>query len=416
MNLYLIFILTILITEYLLSLVIDTLNLRNASPVLPKEFEGFYDAEKYKKSQSYLQETTKFSLLKGGFTTVILILFIVAGGFRWMDEFARNFHLSEILTGLIFAGILMLLFQAFSIPFAYYRTFVIEEKYGFNKTTKKTFFLDLVKGLTLGLVIGGIIFAVIIYFFEIYQQWAWFYSWIAVVTFEIFMMFIAPVVIMPLFNKFIPLEEGTLKRAIEDYAESQNFLLKGIFKMDASKRSAKSNAFFTGFGKFRRIVLFDTLIEKHTTEELVSVLAHEIGHYKKKHIMKQLLLSIVASGTMFYVLSFFIGNRGLFDAFSIREVSVYGSLILFSFLYGPIHFIFSIIENIFSRKYEYEADYYAVLTYRQPRQFILALKKLSVDNLSNLTPHPLKVFFEYSHPPVLKRINAIALCSQDREQ
>jgi STE24 endopeptidase len=214
-------------------------------------------------------------------------------------------------------------------------------------------------------------------------------------------------VILPLFNKFIPLEESELKTAIQNYAKEQNFALAGIFKIDASRRSTKSNAFFTGFGKFRRVALFDTLIQKHTIDELVSVLAHEIGHYKKKHFLKGMLLSIITTGLMLFVLSFFISNNGLFAAFRMQHLSIYASLIFFGFLYSPINFILSTFSNVISRKHEYEADKFAVLTYRKPQSAITALKKLTVDNLSNLTPHPLKIFLDYSHPPILKRISAI---------
>jgi STE24 endopeptidase len=212
---------------------------------------------------------------------------------------------------------------------------------------------------------------------------------------------------MPLFNKYTPLEEGELKSAIENYAKEQKFALAGIFKMDASKRSTKSNAFFTGFGKFRRIALFDTLIQKHTTDELVSVLAHEIGHYKKRHFIKGIILSVITTGIMFFILSFFINNKGLFDAFKMQNLSIYASLVFFGFLYSPINLFISIFSNIISRKHEYEADSFAVETYKKPESFITALKKLTVDNLSNLTPHPLKVFLDYSHPPILKRIEQI---------
>ncbi|MDD4183191.1 MAG: M48 family metallopeptidase, partial [Candidatus Omnitrophica bacterium] len=236
---------------------------------------------------------------------------------------------------------------------------------------------------------------------------AWVYCWIAVTGFQLFLLFIAPVVIMPLFNKYTPLENGELKSAIENYAKEQKFALAGVFKMDASRRSTKSNAFFTGFGKFRRIALFDTLIQKHTVDELVSVLAHEIGHYKKKHFVKGIILSVITTGIMFFILSFFINNQGLFGAFKMQSLSIYASLIFFGFLYSPINLFISIFSNIISRKHEYEADAFAITTYKKPESFIIALKKLTVDNLSNLTPHPLKVFLDYSHPPVLKRIEAI---------
>lgn len=407
MNIYLVIILVILIGEYILGLIVESLNIGYASPVLPEEFEGFYDAKEYRKAQNYLRESTNFQLIKDGISTFAIVVFILAGGFNFVDRLARSFGLGIILTGLIFAGILLLASQILSIPFSAYHTFAIEEKYGFNRTSVKTFILDIVKSWILGVIIGGIIFAAVIWFFDKMERWAWAYCWICVTLFQLFLMFIAPTAIMPLFNKFVPLEDSELKKAIEEYANSQNFKMKGIFKMDASRRSAKSNAFFTGFGKYRRIALFDTLIEKHTADELVSVLAHEIGHYKKRHIIKGTLLSIINAGLMFFILSFFINNKGLFSAFKMDEVSIYASLVFFGFLYIPISFLLSIFANTLSRKYEYDADSFAVRTYKEPQAMILALKKLTVDNLMNLTPHPLKVFLQYSHAPVLKRIEAI---------
>ncbi len=407
MSIYLIIILVILIGEYFLDLVIERLNIQTASPELPKEFEGYYDGEKYKKSQDYLRENTNFSLIKDTIWTTITILFILAGGFNFVDRIARGFNQSYIITGLIFVGIIMLGSLLLSIPFSAYHTFVIEEKFGFNKTTVRTFVMDIIKSILLGAIIGGIVFSFIVWFFYKTGIWAWVDCWIGVTVFQLFLTFIAPVVIMPLFNKFTPLEDGELKEEIEKYAKSQNFKMKGIFKMDASKRSSKSNAFFTGFGKYRRIALFDTLIQKHTVGELVSVLAHEIGHYKKKHIIKTIVLSILTTGLMFFILSFFINNEGLFAAFKMEQTSIYAGLLFFGFLYAPISLILSIFANLLSRRYEYEADKFALTTHKKGEEMITALKKLTVDNLSNLTPHPLMVFFHYSHPPVLKRIEAI---------
>lgn len=407
MNIYLMIILFILIGNYLLDIVLETLNVRHVKTELPKEFVGYYDAEKYKKAQNYLKENTRFGIITDTITTPILLVFILIGGFNFVDQIARNFQFGSILTGLIFAGILMFASQILSIPFSIYSTFVIEEKYGFNRTTVKTFILDILKSWLLTVIIGGSIFLVILWFFNKAGDWAWVYCWIAVVLFQIILTFIAPIVIMPLFNKFFPLEDGELKTGIENYAKSQHFKMKGVFKMDASKRSTKSNAFFTGFGKFRRIVLFDTLIKKHTVDELVSVLAHEMGHYKKKHILKSILISIITTGLMFFILSLFINNQGLFSAFKMQHTSIYASLFFFAFLYTPINMVISIFSNILSRKHEYEADTYAVTTYGKPESMISALKKLTVDNLSNLTPHPLKVFLNYSHPPVLERIQSM---------
>ena len=407
MNIYLIIIVVVLIGEYLFDIFVESKNIKHASPELPREFAGYYDSEKYKTSQNYLVDNTRFSLVKGGVSTVLITAFILFGGFNAIDRMARGFGLGSIFTGLIFAGLLMLISQMISLPFSIYHTFVIEEKYGFNRTTVKTFILDIFKGWMLTLILGGTAFAGIVWFFERSGSFSWLYCWIAITVFQLFLTFLAPVIILPLFNKFIPLEDGELKSAIQDFARSQDFHLQGLFKMDASKRSTKSNAFFTGFGKFRRIALFDTLIERQTVEELVSVLAHEIGHYKKKHITKGILLSIGTTGLLFLLLSFFINNAGLFEAFRMQETSVYASLIFFGFLFSPIQFFLSIVTHRLSRKYEYEADAFAIETYKQPEAFINALKKLSVDNLSNLTPHPLKVFLEYSHPPVLERIKVI---------
>jgi len=400
-------ILAILIGEYLLNLIVDTKNMRYLKTDLPEEFSDYYDREKYRKSQEYLKENTRFGFITDSIATPVTIAFILFGGFNLVDQFARSFHLGTIPTGLIFAGVLMFASQLMAIPFSIYSTFVIEEQYGFNKTTPRTFVLDILKAWVLAAVIGGILFSVVLWFFEEAGPWAWAYCWIAVTLFQVFLLFVAPVVIMPIFNKFVPLEDGELRAAIDEYAKKQDFKLKGVFTMDGSKRSTKSNAFFTGFGRFRRIVLFDTLIEKQTTDELVSVLAHEMGHYKKKHILKSIVISILTTGLMFYILSIFINNRELFTAFQMQHTSIYASLFFFGFLYVPIEITLSIFGNMLSRRHEYEADGYAVATYRKPQSMITALKKLSVDNLSNLTPHPLKVFLTYSHPPVLERIRAI---------
>ena len=407
MNAYLVFILAILIGSYILDVIVEILNIRHLKTELPEEFAGYYDAEKYQTAQRYLKENTRFGLITETLFTPLTIAFILLGGFNYVDALARSFNLGPIPTGLVFTGILLFVSQLIHIPFSAYATFVIEEKYGFNRTTLKTFILDIVKGWLLTALIGGIVFSVILWFFEKTGTWAWLYCWGAVTVIQLFLSFIAPVVIMPLFNKFIPLKESELKAAIEEYARAQAFKMKGVFTMDASKRSSKSNAFFTGFGRFRRIVLFDTLIEKHTVHELVSVLAHEMGHYRKKHILKSVLISIATTGLMFFIMSLFINNKGLFAAFRMEHTSIYASLLFFGFLYAPIEMVLSIAGTMLSRKHEYEADAYAVTTHCKPDAMITALKKLSVDNLSNLTPHPLKVFLSYSHPPVLERIKAI---------
>jgi len=416
MNFYLIIILAIILGSYLLELFVERLNLRNLKTELPEEFTGYYDQARYKKSQEYLIENTRFSLINSSITTPVTIAFILLGGFNLVDRFARGYNLDAIPTGLVFTGALLLASQLLELPFSIYDTFVIEEKFGFNRTTPKTFILDILKSWLLTGLIGGLALYGIIWFFESSGKWAWLYCWIAVTAFQLLLTFLAPVIIMPLFNKYTPLKKEDLREEIENYAKSESFKMKGVYQMDGSRRSTKSNAFFSGFGRFRRIVLFDTLIEKHTTSELVSVLAHEMGHYKKGHIWKSMILSFLTFGFMFYILSLFINNRQLFSAFRMEETSVYASLVFFGFLYGPIDTVLSIFANAFSRRNEYEADSFAVKTYGNPAAMIEALKKLTVDNLSNLTPHPVKVFLSYSHPPVLERIRAIRGMSCSDEQ
>ncbi len=404
---YLTIIIVFLLLSFCINSLADFLNVKNMSDVLPEEFAGYYDKEKYKKSQNYLKDRTKFSFISSTFFLAISISFILAGGFNYVDVFARSFGYGEIVSGIIFTVALVLILEILQTPFSAYSTFVIEEKYGFNKTSLKTFVSDIIKNLALMFVIGTPVFSLIIWFFIKYGSVAWVYASVTVILFELLITFIAPVFIMPLFNKYVPLEDGELKNELENYAKEQNFKMKGLYKMDGSKRSTKTNAFFTGFGKFRRIVLFDTLIERHTVQELVSVLAHEMGHYKKGHILKFMIMSFFNTIIIFFLLSLFIGNQALFDAFKMQTVSVYGALIFFGFLYTPISMFLSVVQNVISRKYEYEADKYSVTTYKNPQSMIEALKKLSVDNLSNLTPHKFKVFMEYSHPTVLDRIKAI---------
>jgi STE24 endopeptidase len=407
MNPYLILILGILMGAYLLDAVVAVLNARHAKPDLPEEFVGYYPADRYRRSQEYLKENTRFKIISNTVFSALVIAFILLGGFQVVDQFARGFELGPVLTGLIFAGAILLVAQLVQIPFSIYDTFVIEERYGFNRTTPKTFFLDILKVWALVAVIGGVAFSVVLWVFQVGGSWAWAYCWAAVTLFQILITFVAPVVILPLFNKFTPLESGSLRQAIQDYAGSQDFKQKGIFTMDGSRRSAKTNAFFTGFGRFRRIVLFDTLMERHAADEIVAILAHEMGHHKNRHILKSTFLSILTTGLMFFFLSFFINNQGLFSAFRMEETSIYASLFFFGFLYAPMDMVLSVFGNALSRRHEYQADAYVVRTYERPQSLIRALKKLSVENLVNLTPHPLTVFLTFSHPPVLERIKAI---------
>lgn len=407
MNIFTIIILAAILIDFTLGIISNRLNLKALTKELPDEFKDVYDEETYAKSQEYTRVNTKFGFITGTFDLLLLLVFWFAGGFNWLDQWARGFEFDVIGTGLIFIGALVVAKMIISLPFNIYSTFVIEERFGFNKTDAKTFLTDLIKGLALSIIIGGPLLAGIIAFFEYGGTWAWVYAWLAVTAFSLVMQYIAPTWIMPLFNKFEPLEAGELRRAIEEYAEKVNFPLKGIYVMDGSKRSSKSNAFFTGFGKNKRIALYDTLIEKHTTEELVAVLAHEIGHYKKKHIIKNMVISILHTGIMFGLLSIFLQVPALFDAFFMEAMSVYAGLLFFGLLYSPVETILGIFMQKLSRRHEYEADQYAAVTIGDKEEMVNVLKKLSKDNLSNLTPHPFYVFLNYSHPPALDRINAI---------
>ena len=407
MNIYGLIILVTLLAGFILDIITNLLNLRSLKGELPDEFKGVFDAEEYKRSQAYTRVHTRFGFLTSTVSLAATLIFWFAGGFNAIDLMVRGWDPGPIFTGLIYIGILILMRSLLGLPFSIYNTFVIEERFGFNKTTPKTFMLDILKGLLLGIILGGPLLAALLFFFDFAGAFAWLYCWIGTTVFTLVVQFVAPTWIMPLFNKFTPMEEGELHRAITDYADKVSFPLKGIYVMDGSKRSTKSNAFFTGFGKNKRIALFDTLIERHSTPELVSVLAHEIGHYKKKHILKSMVISILHMGIMFYLLSIFISHPGLFEAFYMQHQSVYAGLIFFGMLYAPIELVLSVFMQIFSRRNEYEADRYAAETTGNAGPMVEALKKLSLHNLSNLRPHPLYVFLNYSHPPVLQRIEAL---------
>jgi len=407
MSIYLVVIITFILLSFLLNLTVDRLNLSCIQTSLPEEFKGWYDTEKYKKAQRYLRETTGFSQLHSTAYTVLTITFILLGGFNLIDTAVRGLELGSILTGLVYTGVLLAASGLLNLPFTVYEKFVIEARYGFNRTRVTTFVTDILKICLLSALLGGPLLALVLWFFEQAGPQAWLYCWAALCTFQLCILVAAPVIIMPLFNTFTPVPEGALQDTIGAYARSQGFKIKGLFTMDGSKRSSKSNAFFSGIGRFRRVVLFDTLLEKHNLPELLAVVAHEIGHYKKRHILTQLCMSWAVSGCMFFLLSVFLENPELFAAFGMEHVSIYASLVFFGFLYAPVDMLLSIAANALSRRNEYEADRFAADTTGRPEALINALKKLSVDNLSNLTPHPLKVVTAYAHPPVLERIRAL---------
>ncbi len=407
MTFWLIFILAVIVLHYLLDVTVSVLNLKALSKNLPEEFQDIFDTGKYRESQEYTTATTHLALFENSVSTLLTICFLLLGGFNFVDQFARSFLFNEIVTGLIFTFTLLLLSFMIGLPFSIYSTFRVEARFGFNRTTVTTFVADIVKGLLLAVAIGTPVLALILWFFKNSGSYGWLFCWIGLICFGIVLQFLAPVLIMPLFNKFTPLDDNQLKQKIEAYADRENFRLKGIFTMDGSKRSSKLNAFFTGFGRFRKIVFFDTLLNKLSNDEILAVLAHEMGHFKKRHIWKMVAASVLQTGLMFYLLSFFINNTGLFQAFRMEELSIYASLVFFAFIYSPLNTIISIFFNYLSRIHEFEADRYAAETTGKPETLIDGLKKLSRENLSNLTPHPLMVFFSYSHPPVLSRIRTL---------
>jgi STE24 endopeptidase len=385
----------------------DLLNLKALRTRLPRALEGWYPGEVYQKSQAYLRARTRFGWIAGGFDLLVLLLFWFGGGFAFLDERARHLGWPMLWTGLIYIGALIGLKALLTAPFSAYATFVIEQRFGFNQTTWGTYIKDLIKSVVLAVLLGAPLLAAVLAFFQYAGANAWWLCWLATVAFMLLVQYIAPTWIMPWFNRFDSLQDGPLRGAIMDYARRIDFKLDDIFVMDGSRRSSKSNAFFTGFGRHKRIVLFDTLIQKHSVDELVAVLAHEMGHYKERHILKNLLIGILQAGAMFYILSFFITYKGLFDAFYVPQVSVHAGLVFFGMLYAPLDGLIGLAVQAISRHHEYAADRFAVKTTGRRQVLITALKKLSVHNLSNLQPHPLYVFLNYSHPPLLQRIKAI---------
>ena len=408
MNIFLAIIVGTIVFEYVLIFFSRQLNLKSLTTILPKEFIGFYDENEYAKSQNYTRTNSKFEHISSTFNLLLILVVIYFGLFDTLDQIVRSLEYSPILTGLIFFSIITIINDILTTPFSLYSIFVIEEKFGFNKSTPKLYIMDKLKSYLLLLILGLPIISLILYFFESSNN-AWIYVWILMSLLSIIMPKIYTQFIAPMFNEFTPLEEGKLKDLITTYANDINFPLTEIYVVDGSKRSAHSNAYFTGFGKNKRIVLFDTLMDNHTNEEILAILAHEVGHYKKKHILKSMALSIIHSGIMLYVLNLFIKMPDLHRAFGMtaNEPSIYAGLIFFALLYAPIELVLAIIFNFISRKHEFEADEFSALTLRNTSHLILGLKNLTVKNLGNLTPHPFSVFLSYSHPPVLDRIHAL---------
>ena len=407
MNTYAFIVLVALASEYILSIVTSLLNIQAMTPRVPHEFRSVYDEGTYRQSQVYTRARTRFGLIQSTLSLTVLLFFWQIGGFEWLDRVARELAAGPVATGLVFVGTLVAGSTALGLPFRIYSTFVIEERFGFNRTTAATFTLDLVKGLLLGGLLGATLLSIVLFLFELTGSLAWLWCWGATTIFLLLAQFIAPTWIMPLFNTFTPLGAGELKDALITYSQAARFPLEGVFVIDGSRRSAKANAFFTGFGKHKRIALFDTLIAKQTTAELVAVVAHEVGHYRRGHILRNLVFGIAHTGVLFWVLSLCLKQQGLFEAFGVAEPSVHAGLVFFSLLFTPVELVLSVLVHRFSRQYEFEADAFAAETTGSAEPLVSALKKLSADNLSNLTPHPLEVYLHHSHPPVLQRIDAL---------
>ena len=399
-------ILGLLLADFIFERFLAYLNSTQWSDQLPEELAGIYDEEKYRKQQAYEKANSRFSLLTSSFSFLLMFLMLLFAGFAFVNQIALSFSTYPILVALVFFGILLFASDLLNTPFSVYDTFVIEEKFGFNKTTPKTFVLDKLKGWLLAAVIGGGLLALIIYIYQLTTSSFWIYSWLVISGFSIFMVLFYSNLIVPLFNKQSPLPEGDLKMAIRNFSDKVGFKLDNIFVIDGSKRSTKANAYFTGFGAKKRIVLYDTLINDLTVNELVAVLAHEIGHYKKKHVIWSLLIGILQTGIVLFLFSLFVGSPALSAALGIDQPSFHIGLIAFGILYSPISMITGLAMNIFSRKNEYEADAFAAKWFDK-NELSSALKKLSVKNLSNLRPHPVYVYFHYSHPTLLQRLNAL---------
>ena len=392
----------ILIISFIVDQILDALNAKHYNDTIPEVLNDVYDKEEYQKSQDYKKTNYKFSLLTAAFSLVSTLAFFFLDGFAFIDALARSLSTNEIVITLIFFGIIMLGSDILTTPFSYYKTFVIEEKFGFNKTTKKLFIADKLKGWLMMVVVGGAILALLTWFYQTTGNTFWIYAWALITVFTLFMNLFYSRLIVPLFNKQTPLESGSLRDAISNYAQTVGFNLDKIFVIDGSKRSTKANAYFSGFGSEKRVTLYDTLINDLEEEEIVAVLAHEVGHYKKKHIIFNLVASLLLTGFTLYILSLLISNPLLSEALGVSKPSFHIGLIAFGILYSPISTITGLIMNWFSRKFEYQADDYAKNTYKA-EPLITSLKKLSKNSLSNLTPHPAYVFMHYSHPTLLER-------------
>ena len=401
-----ILLISIIIFNFIKDSFLDYLNSKHFKNKIPEIISDVYNKSKYLKSQEYKKTQYEFSKFSRIFSLITILLFFYLDGFLIIDNLLRNYFESSILISLFFFGIIFFASEILNFPFSIYFTFVIEEKYGFNKTNLKTFITDKLKSWGLTILFGGGILSFIIFQFEMIGNKFWIIAWIFISGLSIIINGLYAQIIVPLFNKQSKLEEGELRTEIEKYAKKVGFDLSNIFVIDGSRRSTKANAYFSGFGKQKRVTLYDTLINKLTNSQIVAVIAHEIGHYKKNHIIFNLLFSFIQTGIMLYILSLFVYQPVFSEALGISNHSFHIGLIAFSILYNPISEIFSLIFNLFSRKFEYQADEYAKKTF-DGKYLIEALKTLSKDSLSNLTPHPKYVWWHYSHPTLFERITRL---------
>lgn len=393
----------ILIAQYVVDTLLDYLNAKKFDEPIPEELSDVFEHSEYQRSQAYKRDNYRFGVLSDTFSLILTLAFLFFGGFEILDNWVSGITTSQILQALLFFGVLGLGSNLLSIPFSYYQTFVIEEKYGFNKTSLATFIKDILKGWLLTVLIGGGLLALVIWFLQWTGSYFWLYAWAIFGLLMVFFNLFYSKLIVPLFNKQRPLESGDLKHSIENYAQKIGFELENIFVIDGSKRSTKSNAYFSGFGKQKRITLFDTLINDLHEDEIVAVLAHEVGHYKRNHIVINLVVGLLLTGFTLFLLSIFVNNPNLSLAIGVSKPSFHAALIGFVLLYSPISAITGLAMNYLSRKFEFQADDYAKETFKG-EPLITSLKKLSKNSLSNLTPHPAYVFMNYSHPPLAQRI------------
>lgn len=402
---------TILVMSYLFNFWLGRLNHLSASSPVPDRLSSVYDNVKYRKQQNYDSENYRFGLLSGFLSFAAVLGILVSGGFGVLDKFTGNITDNTIVHSVLFFAVIALASDILSLPLQIYHTFVIEAKYGFNKTTVKTFILDKLKGWLLGALIGGGLLIFVIYLFEATGAWFWVLAWITMTVFSLFLNYFYSTLILPLFNKLSPLDPGELYDSLMNYAQKVDFSLKNVYVINGSKRTTRANAYFSGFGKKKKVVLYDTLISQHSVSELTAVVAHEIGHYKLKHLIKGIIVSILYSGFMMFLLSVFLKFEVPSLALGSTDANFHTSVLAFGLLYSPVSEVIGIVMNHFSRKHEFEADAFAAKTYAA-EPLAEGLMKLSAENLSNLTPHPLYVFVNYSHPILYQRILALDKISE----